>query len=72
MLPSGVVVGMRQANQVPQQQTRPGTGQMSRVVIGGSHMVGSRPASPSVSLFSSALLNKFNSILRKKILINKF
>lgn len=53
MLPSGVVVGMRQANQAQQQQPRPGTGQMSRVVIGGSHMVGSRPASPSVSVNSN-------------------
>lgn len=49
MLPSGVVVGMRQATQTPQQH-RPSAGQMSRVVIGGSHMVGSRPSSPSVSL----------------------
>ncbi|KAL5290113.1 Taf4 family protein [Megaselia abdita] len=52
MLPSGVVVGMRQANQASQQQNRPGTGQMSRVVIGGSHMVGSRPSSPSITLGS--------------------
>lgn len=57
MLPSGVVVGMRQPNQTSQ-QNRSNAGQMSRVVIGSSHMVASRPASPSVRILLILLLVK--------------
>ncbi|XP_061400657.1 transcription initiation factor TFIID subunit 4 [Musca vetustissima] len=49
MLPAGVVVGMRPP--ASQQQPKNVQGNtMGRVVVGGPHMVGTRPQSPSITL----------------------
>lgn len=48
MIPAGVVVGMRPPT--AQQQPKNVQGNtVGRVVIGGPHMVGTRPQSPAVS-----------------------
>lgn len=48
MIPANVVVGMRPPAQNQQKNLNSGT--LGRVVIGGPHMVGTRPASPAVSI----------------------
>ncbi|XP_075164818.1 TBP-associated factor 4 isoform X3 [Haematobia irritans] len=49
MLPAGVVVGMRPPTSQQQPKNVQGN-TMGRVVIGGPHMVGTRPQSPAITL----------------------
>lgn len=61
MLPAGVVVGMRPP--ASQQQPKNVQGNtMGRVVVGGPHMVGTRPQSPAVSK-QFTLKRNYNCIL---------
>lgn len=51
MIPASVVVGMRPQGQ--NQHKNVGTGTLGRMVIGGQHMVGTRPSSPAVSFIKT-------------------
>lgn len=58
MIPAGVVVGMRPPTAQQQPKNIQGN-TVGRVVIGGSHMVGTRPQSPAVSFnFSVKIILK--------------